>query len=160
MRLKAHVATVHEERSVSAQPLGRQVEQVRLGNHSVVQVERPLQTRRRWRNCVIYTQNHDLKKKKKAQSWAKQFVAPCRTCCPADTSQDEPSASAAAAAESWTRTWQRSARPAVCSFRSARLSGKQTQSLFKVCVSFILNSVLWIFLCFFCYFYFLIFFHY
>lgn len=44
---EAHAATVHEERSVSAQPLRRQVEQVRLGNHSVVQVERPLQTGRK-----------------------------------------------------------------------------------------------------------------
>lgn len=58
MRLKAHVATVHEEGSVSAQPLGRQVEQVRLGDHSVVQMERPLQTRRKSRNCVIYTWSH------------------------------------------------------------------------------------------------------
>lgn len=42
--LEAYVATVHEEGSVSAQPLGRQVEQVRLWYHGVVQVQRPLQT--------------------------------------------------------------------------------------------------------------------
>lgn len=41
--LKAYVATVHEESSISAQPLSRQVEQMRLGNHCVVQMERPLQ---------------------------------------------------------------------------------------------------------------------
>lgn len=43
IRQEAYVATVHEESSISAQPVSRQVEQMRLGNHCVVQVERPLQ---------------------------------------------------------------------------------------------------------------------
>lgn len=36
--LDAYAATVHEEGAISAQPLGRQVEQMRLGYHGVVQV--------------------------------------------------------------------------------------------------------------------------
>ncbi len=50
---------------------------------------------------------------------------PGQTCCPAGTSQDEPSASAAAAAASWTHTWRRPARPAACWCPSARLSAKK-----------------------------------
>lgn len=42
-----HVAAVHEERSVSAQPLSRQVLQVRLRDDGVVQVECPLQVKPR-----------------------------------------------------------------------------------------------------------------
>lgn len=42
-KLRAHVATVHEEGAVPAQPLCGQVKQLRLWDHHVVQVERPLQ---------------------------------------------------------------------------------------------------------------------
>lgn len=48
--LKAHVSTVHEERSVSAEALGRQVDQVRLRNCCVVQMERPLQVAHKQRD--------------------------------------------------------------------------------------------------------------
>ena len=52
-------------------------------------------------------------------------LLPGQTCCPAGTIQDEPFASAAAAAASWTHTWRRHARPVVCWCLSATLSGKK-----------------------------------
>lgn len=38
-----YVATVHEKRSISAEPLSRKMQQVRLRNYSIIQMERPLQ---------------------------------------------------------------------------------------------------------------------
>lgn len=37
-----YVATVHEEGAISAQPLSREMQQVRLRNYSIIQMERPL----------------------------------------------------------------------------------------------------------------------
>lgn len=74
-------------------------------------------------------------------------VPPCQTCCPAGTSQDEPSASAAAAAASWTHTWRRPARPAACWFLSARLSGKKYKaSLNSVFIFISFSFFFWYFL--------------
>lgn len=196
--LKTHIATVHEESSVPAQPLSRQVEQRRLRNHCVIQMERPLQVSHKECNglvclCIymyihlsIYSckdQRHIsyfqmsgfhvkllyIKKTKKKKRQKKKSISvtvftdtpkqsnfssvlhpdtfnsllsdstdawgiitsglvrllPGQTCCPAGTSQDEPFASAAAAAASWTHTCRRRARPVVCWCLSATLSGKK-----------------------------------